>query len=81
MQIERVQTGVRLEKRVLKVLKGLAELHDRSLGEMLEVILLHSFENAKPFTTETLKAIGDLKRVYKLDYDVHDYKEFIEKHE
>ena len=34
--IERVQTGVRLEKRLLKVLKGLAEHLEMSLGDLLE---------------------------------------------
>ena len=79
MKIERVQTGVRLEKRLLKVLKGVAELQDRSLGEMLELILLHAFEDAKPFTADSLKAIRELKKVYKLDYDVHAYEKFTER--
>ncbi len=76
--IERVQTGVRLEKRLLKVLKGLAELKDMSLGNLLEGIVLHSFEGKAPFEAETLKAIEDLKRVYGLDLtaaDSHRMKE------
>jgi hypothetical protein len=76
--IERVQTGVRLEKRLLKVLKGLAELKDMSLGDLLEGIVLHSFEGKAPFSPETMKAIEDLKRVYGLDLtaaDSHRLKE------
>ena len=43
--IERVQSGVRMEKRMVKVLKALAEYHDVSLGDLLEGIVLHAFEN------------------------------------
>ncbi len=67
--VERVQTGVRLEKRLLKVLKALAELYDLSLGDLLEGIVLHAFEGETPFSEETLRHIADLKRVYGLDLD------------
>ena len=68
--VQRVQTGLRIEKRILKVLKGLAEYHDMSLGDLLEGIVLHAFEaKAPPFSPETLKAIEDVKRVYGLDLD------------
>jgi hypothetical protein len=67
--IERVQTGVRMEKRMLKVLKALAEYHDFSLGELLEGIVLHAFENKPPFSPETLQKIAQLKAVYGMDYD------------
>jgi hypothetical protein len=60
---------VRLEKRLLKVLKGLAELHDLSLGDLLEGIVLHAFEGKCPFSEDTLRRIGELKRVYGLDLD------------
>ena len=66
-EIERVQTGVRLEKRLLKVLKGLAEYLDLSLGDLLEGVALHALENKAPFSGATLKKIADLKRVYSLD--------------
>jgi hypothetical protein len=69
LKIERVQTGVRIEKRILKVLKGLAEYHDISLGDLLEGIVLHAFEGKAPFGKESLKLIADLKRIYKLDLD------------
>ena len=67
--VERVQTGVRLEKRLLKVLKGLAEYHDMTLGDLLEGIVLHAFDGRHPFGDETRERIADLKRIYKLDLD------------
>jgi hypothetical protein len=66
IRIERVQTGVRMEKRILKVLKAVAELHDMTLGDLLEGIVLHAFENKTPFSPETLKAIEEFKKVYGL---------------
>lgn len=71
-RVERVQTGVRLEKRLLKVLKGLAESLDLSLGDLLEGIALHALENKPPFSVDTLKKIGDLKRVYGLELKARD---------
>ena len=70
--IERVQTGVRIEKRLLKVLKGLAEHLDMSLGDLLEGMSLHCFENKPPFSEETLKKIEQLKQVYDLDLEASD---------
>jgi len=70
--VERVQTGVRLEKRLLKVLKALAELHDISLGDLIEGIVLHAFEGKAPFGDSSLRKILELKRVYGLDLDARD---------
>jgi hypothetical protein len=67
--VERVQTGVRMEKRLLKVLKALAEYHDMSLGDLLEGIVLHAFDGKTPFSPESLKRIHDLKKFYALDLD------------
>jgi hypothetical protein len=67
--IERVQTGVRMEKRLLKVLKAFAEYHDLSLGDLLEGIVLHAFDGRTPFSAESLKRIQDLKKFYALDLD------------
>ena len=50
IEIERVQTGVRIERRLLKVLKALAEYKNMTLGDLLEGIVLHSFEGKLPFT-------------------------------
>jgi hypothetical protein len=65
--IERVQTGVRMEKRLVKVLKGLAEYHEITLGDLLEGIVLHAFEGKSPFGTKSRGMIRDLKRIYELD--------------
>ena len=70
--IERVQTGIRLERRLLKVLKGLAEHLDISVAELLEGMSLHCFENKPPFSEETLRKIEQLKAVYDLDLDASD---------
>jgi hypothetical protein len=62
--VERVQTGVRMERSLLKVLKGLAEYLDLSLGDLLEGIVLHAFEGEQAFGTPTLEVIAELKRIY-----------------
>ena len=62
--IERTQTGVRIEKSLLKVLKGLAEYLDMTLGDLLEGMVLHAFEGKAPFSSETLAKIEDLKKVF-----------------
>lgn len=67
--VERVQTGVRLEKRLLKVLKALAEYEDISLGDLIEGIVLHAFEGESPFSADTLERIAALKQVYGLELD------------
>lgn len=67
--VERVQTGVRMEKRILKVLKAFAEYHDMSLGDLLEGIVLHAFEGKTPFSAASLGRIRDLKNFYELDLD------------
>lgn len=67
--VERVQTGVRMEKRLLKVLKAFAEYHDLTLGDLLEGIVLHVFDGKCPFKAESLERIRDLKKFYGLDLD------------
>jgi hypothetical protein len=69
IEVERIQTGVRMEKRLVKVLKGLAEYHDMSLGDLLEGIVLHAFEGKAPFGKESIQKIAELKKVYGLDLD------------
>ena len=70
--IERVQTGVRLEKRLLLVLKALAGAHDLTLGDLLEGIVLHAFEGKAPFGPESLAKIAALREVYGLDIAAED---------
>jgi hypothetical protein len=76
--VERVQIGARMEKRMVKVLKALAEYHDISLGDLLEGIVLHAFENKAPFNEETLQRIVQLKEVYGMDYGVNVSHRFTE---
>ena len=71
-KIQRVQTGVRIEKRLLKVLKALAEQLDLSLGDLLEGMALHCFEGKAPFSEETISKIEKLKDVYELDLTADD---------
>ena len=77
-KVERVQTGVRIEKRILKVLKGLAEFHDITLGDLLEGIVLHSFDGKAPFSEKSLKAIQQLKRLYDLNLTHEDSHKLVE---
>jgi hypothetical protein len=78
VEVERVQTGVRLEKRMLKVLKAVAELKDLSLGDLLEGVVLHAFEGKTPFSAATLKEIEQFKKLYGMTLkasDSHQLKE------
>lgn len=72
ISIERVQTGIRVEKRLLKVLKATAEYCDLTLGDLVEGIVLHAFEGKVPFAPETLERIAELKRIYGLDLTAAD---------
>jgi hypothetical protein len=72
VEVERTQTGVRLEKRLLKVLKAVAELKDMTLGDLLEGIVLHAFEGKAPFSSETLKEIDQFKKIYGLTLKATD---------
>ena len=87
MTVERVQLGVRMEKRMVKVLKGLAEFEGITLGQLLEKIVLHSFEPvpgdegesaASPHGKRALAAIADLKRIYGMTFDMHAARQFAE---
>ena len=78
VEIERVQTGVRLEKRLLKVLKALADSLDLTLGDLLEGIVLHAIEGKAPFSKPTRAKIAELRKVFGLDLtaaDAHHLKE------
>jgi hypothetical protein len=72
---------------MVKVLKALAEFEGVSLGQLLEKIVLHSFEPipgeegemaASPHGQKALAAIDQLKRVYGMHYDVHSSRTFEE---
>ena len=78
IRVERTQTGVRIEKKMLKVLKGLAEYLDISLGDLLEGIVLHAFEGKAPFDAEMLERIEAFKGIYGMDYDASASHNLIE---
>lgn len=69
IEVTRVQTGVRMERRILKVLKALAEYRNLTLGDLLEGIVLHAFEGKAPFGAATLRKVAELKAIYDLDLD------------
>jgi hypothetical protein len=83
--VERVQLGIRMEKSMVKVLKGLAEFEEITLGELMEKIVLHTFvpvpgdegeSCASPHSRSQLKAIDELRKVYGMDDDVHASRRF-----
>ena len=77
--VERVQTGVRMEKRMLLVLKALAGALDLTFGDLLEGIVLHAFDGKAPFGPDTLAKIHALREVYHLDLDASDSHVLVEK--
>jgi hypothetical protein len=64
--VHRVQTGIRMERGILKVLKALAEYHDMSLGDLVEGIVLHAFDGTPAFERKGRARILELKRIYGL---------------
>ncbi len=77
--VERIQTGVRIEKRLTKVLKALADYYDLSLGDLIEGIVLHAFDGKSPFDGTARARIAALKDVYGLDLDASDSHQLIER--
>lgn len=77
-QVKRTQTGVRIESSLLKVLKGLAEYTDMSLGDLLEGIVLHAFEGKSPFSPQTREVIEKLKTVYGCELSAEDSHRLVE---
>lgn len=82
---QRVQLGVRMEKNLVKVLKGLADFNDETLGELLEKIVMHSFEPtpgmegeacASPHSTKQLEVVATLRQVYDVSGDPHATRHF-----
>lgn len=81
--VDRVQIGVRMERSMIKVLKALAEFEGLTLGQLLEKIVLHSFDpvpgqegemSASPHGKRALEAIADFKRIYAMDLDTHELR-------
>jgi len=77
-RVERVQVGARMEKTIVKVLKGLAEYLDISLGDLLEGVTLHALEGKAPFSKETLAQVERLKIVYGLELTAEDSHQLVE---
>jgi hypothetical protein len=85
--IERVDVRVRMERKSVMVLEALADYRNMTLGELLEKIVLHSFEAvpgqegemcASPYSRESLALIADLKRTYDMEFDTHASRHFQE---
>ena len=79
IKVERIQTGMRVEKRILKTLKALAEYLDMTLGDLIEGIVLHAFEGKAPFSDDMIKKIQEIKTVYDLDLDASHSHKLVEK--
>ena len=77
--VERIQTGVRMEKRIIKVSKALAEYLDISLGDLFEGIILHAFEGKPAFSESLLKKIKQIKEIYGLDLTSEHSHKLIER--
>ena len=77
-KIERVQTGVRMEKKLVKCLKAFAEFNEMSLGDLLEGIVLHSFEGKPPFGEKSIQKINQIKQVYDLTLTAKDSHKLVE---
>ncbi len=70
---DRMQTGLRLDRSLVKVLKGLAEYLDMSLADLVEGVLLHALEGKPPFTEKrTIEAISRLRELYGLELTAAD---------
>jgi hypothetical protein len=78
--VERVQTGVRLERRILKVLRAFADYHDITLGDLLEGIVLHAFDGKCPFDTASLERLRELRKFYGLDLSASASHKLVEAH-
>jgi hypothetical protein len=77
-RVERVQVGARMEKTLVKVLKGLAEYLDISFGDLLEGITLHALEGKSPLSKETLAQVARLKTIYGLQLNAEDSHRLVE---
>ena len=80
-KIKRSQTGFRMESNMLKVLKGLAEYLDITLGDLMEGVVLHAFEGKTPFSEETLERIHMLKQIYGLELSADDSHKLVEQND
>jgi hypothetical protein len=78
-RIERVQTGLRIERRILGVLKALADLNDLTLGDLVEGIVLHALDGKLPFSERTLEKVSSLRKIFELDLTAADSHLLVER--
>ncbi|NNF29253.1 MAG: bleomycin resistance family protein [Gemmatimonadetes bacterium] len=83
LEIVRVRSTVGMEARLTAVLEGLARERGVTVGEVLEEIVLHSFEPygggvADPHGPKTHALISQLKEQAGLDYETHATRRFVE---
>lgn len=78
-KVQRKLVGVRIEPRLVKVMKAVAELNDCALGELIEQVFWSAMENESFFASkggrmspEMRRRLASLKEVYGVDYDA-DY--------
>jgi hypothetical protein len=85
--VERIDVNVRMERKIVQVLEDFAGRRRMTLGEVLEKIVLHSFEAipgqegemcASPFSKGSLALIADLKTLHGVDFDTHASRRFHE---
>lgn len=85
--VERVAIQPRIERRLASMLEELAVETGRSLGQLVEEIVLHSFEpvpgaegqaSASPHSLDTYEIIDRLKDKHRIDYGTHDSYRFKE---
>jgi len=64
---DRVQVNVRMNRRLVKVLRGAAEYFDMPFSALLENIAVTALDGQCPFDPDSLKRIEQLKKVYGFD--------------
>ena len=84
IEVERVRVEARIEKRLAALLVDLADATRSDVGQLLEDVLLHSFEGsargvASPYTDRQHARIAQLKRTHGIDYEAHDNYRFVER--
>ena len=88
--VKRLPLSARMEERLARVLADLAVETHRTVGEVLEEIVLHSFEPvpgqegaavASPHAEDTFDLIEQLKRKHGIDYETHANYGFVEEEE
>jgi hypothetical protein len=73
-RVDRKLVGIRIEPRLVKVMKAISELHDCALGELIEQVFWASMNGGNFFaekgkiSAETRNRLESLKSVYGVDY-------------